>query len=179
MSNDNLPLKVDPFRFADHAVSLQGEMLVKDMPRLCSGLKNHAGEVNVHLQFGVDEQGIRFLKGDYEVLLMLECQRCMGTFSYPAKGHFLLGIVEGDDEAVKLPEVYDPVIAKGGILLLLDVIEDELIVSLPLVPMHSASECRVKFPLSIDSTDDLNEEKVENPFKVIESLREKKRGGSS
>ena len=179
MSNNNLPFKVDPYRFADHGVMLQGHVLLKDMHRLRSGLYSDAGEVFLHLQFGVDEQGIRFLKGDYETHLMLQCQRCMGTFPYLAKGSFKLGIVEGDDEAIKLPTVYDPVIAKGGILVLQDVIEDELIVNLPLVPMHSTSECQVKFPLSIDSTDDLNEKKVENPFKVIESLRSKRDDSSS
>jgi len=174
MSHNNLPFKVDPFRFADHAISLQGKMLVKDMHRLRSGLSHDAGEVEVHLQFGVDEQGIRFLQGDYEVALVLECQRCLGMLHYLAKGQFLLGIVEGDEEAAKLPESYDPVIAKGGILVLQDVIEDELIVSLPLVPMHASSECRVKFPLSIDSQEELDEKKADNPFKVIESLRSKR-----
>jgi uncharacterized metal-binding protein YceD (DUF177 family) len=53
-----------------------------------------------------------------------------------------------------------------------DVIEDELIVGLPIVPMHDLKDCKVVLPL-IAKSEAISIEK-ENPFKVIELLREKR-----
>jgi len=174
MSKEILPQKVDPFRFADHATHLQGHLLVEGMLRLRSSLSQVTGDVALQMQFGVDEQRIRFLRGQFSTQLMLQCQRCLGPFSQEVKGHFVLGIVHTEEEADQLPKGYDPLIVKDGILVLQDVIEDELIINLPIVPMHLLSDCKVTTPLAMNTTQAAGPGK-ENPFTVIESLRSKKR----
>lgn len=170
MSKENrLPLKIDPVRFADHRAPLQGTLTIKELSRLNSSLLDDSGKVEAEIQFGIDEQGTRFLKGKLSTRVMLKCQRCMQPFPFEIDHHFLMGVVTTEEEIDQLPEMYDPIIMQDGMLLLHDVIEDELIVMLPIVPMHSLKECQVKLPLKIDSTDDTEVVK-ENPFKVIESL---------
>lgn len=174
MSKENLlPGKVDPFRFADNRVHVQGKLLVKEMSRLCASLNNDAGEVMANVQFGVDEQGMRYMRGAYSVHLMLQCQRCMEPFEYDISGDFSSGIVHTEEEADLLPKGYDPLILKEGELVIQDVIEDELIISLPLVPMHAVKDCKRKLPFAIDS-EQTAESSKENPFKVIELLRYKR-----
>lgn len=172
MTRENLPVKVDPFRFADSATHLQGVLQVKDMSRLCGSLVSTDGQVEVRIEFGVNEQHIRFLHGHVDTSVKLQCQRCLETFSYAIISSFLLGIVKTDEEAETLPERFEPLVIKGAELILSDILEDELIVNLPLVPMHEASACKVKLPLAAKSGSELPVEK-ENPFKVIEFLRDK------
>jgi uncharacterized protein len=175
MSKENtLPAKVtDPFRFAENAIHLQGTLLVKNMERLCTGLSSDSGEVDISMVFGVDEQKISFIRGHYATHLTLQCQRCMELFDQQLAGDFLLGIVRSEEEAGTLPERYNPVIvANDNSLIIQEIIEDELIISLPIVPMHNASECNVRLPLS-SSSKDLGEIEKQNPFKVIEFLRKK------
>ncbi len=172
MHKDNLPLKVDPFRFADNSLSLSGMLLIKDMPRLCSSLSSDEGDVNVDLTFGVDEEGLRYLKGHMTTCLMLECQRCLESFRYEIIGDFMLGIVRTEKEADRLPERYDPLLVPDLSLVISEMVEDELIVSLPIVPMHEVNHCKATQSFEVSSSDAIVEK--ENPFKVIESLRSKR-----
>lgn len=168
-----LPLKIDPFRFADNAYSLSGTLSIKDMPRLAASLASDEGGVQVDMLFGVDEEGIRYVKGELKTSLMLECQRCLESFNYEIISNFLLGIVHTEKEADQLPERYDPLLAPELSLILSEMIEEELIIGLPIVPMHPIDVCKAKQPLEFSTGDAFA--KKENPFKVIESLRSKRK----
>jgi uncharacterized protein len=85
---------------------------------------------------------------------------------------FSLGIVNTLDEANSLPERYEPAMAAEGNLALRDLIEDEIILNLPIIPRHEPDECKAKFPLADDSGWDQG--KGENPFQVLESLKHKR-----
>lgn len=170
MLKDTLPAQVDPFRFADNAISLQGALYIKDMQRLASGLYTNEGEIRVSMEFGVDRQGIHFLRGQITACLVLQCQRCLEPFSHEIESSFLSGIVRSEEEANQLPKGYDQLIVKEGMLALQEVVEDELIINLPIVPMHKVSDCKVKLPLEIETNEEVQVGK-ENPFKVIEFLK--------
>jgi len=174
MSKDNLPEQVNPFRFAENGVALHGHLLIKEMPRLCTSLANDSGTVDVQAQFGVDDQGVRILHGNFKTQVMLTCQRCMEPFSYEIIADFVAGIVGNEAEVKQLPESYEPITVEEGDLNLPDVVEEELMLQLPIVPMHLPEECQVKLPLVAESTDSSIEQIKESPFKVIESLKEKK-----
>ena len=58
-----LPDHIDPFRYAEQKLRLVGKTDLKEMQRLGDLLHSQAGEVIVSLDFGVDEQGVTFLKG--------------------------------------------------------------------------------------------------------------------
>jgi uncharacterized protein len=167
-----LPAQVDPFRFADNAICLQGVLYFKDMHRLSASLYADQGKVMVKMEFGVERQGARFLRGHFTASLTLQCQRCLGAFEYEVTDSFLSGIVRTQEEADRLPASYDQLIIKDNTLIIQDVFEDGLIISLPIVPMHSIDDCKVKLPLTIEGQDQVENNK-ENPFKVIESLRSK------
>ncbi len=173
MHKDHLPLKVDPFRFADNGLSLSGDLLIKNMPRLCSSLASDEGLVTAEMTFGVDEQGIRYIKGQLTAQLMLQCQRCLESFPYDVTDKILLGIVETEEAADQLPERYDPLIVADHELFLNEMFEEELIVSLPIVPMHDRQNCTAKLPVEAHSAAGVEIEK-ESPFKVIESLRKER-----
>lgn len=174
MSKENpLPQKVDPFRFAENGRNLEGIIPIKDMARLSPSLGSDAGQVEVSVAFGVDEQGTRFMRGHYSAHLVLQCQRCMETFENEVAGNLLLGIVTTEEAIDELPKNYDAIVVKDGSLTIQDVVEDELILSLPIVPMHSMKNCKITLPLAMESTDKVETEQ-ENPFKVIELLRVKR-----
>jgi len=171
MHKENLPQKVDPFRFAENKFNLQGSLTLKDMHRLSASLSSDEGEADVSLAFGVDEQKIRFVRGQVKTCLVLQCQRCLELFNYEINNAFILGFVHSEEDIEALPESYDPVVVKDNEFFIADLIEEELLVSLPIVPMHPVKDCKVKLPFSGSTS--ITVEK-ENPFKVIESLRTKR-----
>lgn len=173
MPKEYLPLKVDPFRFADNATCLHGNLPIKNMERLRATLASDKGDVELTINFGVDEQGIRYMRGRISTHLDLQCQRCMESFDYGIISDFKLGIVESEEEAKKLPDYYDPLVVTEANLFIPDVVEDELIVNLPIVSMHEPRDCKVKLPLIAES-DSISEIEKDNPFKVVELLRHKR-----
>lgn len=174
MSKDNLPLQVNPIRFAENGANLRGLVLLKKMERLRPSLMGDEGQVDVTLEFGVDSQKIRYLSGHIATILKLQCQRCMEHFGYELTSDFLFGIVTNEEKVSRLPTNYDPLIVKDNNLILQDMIEEEIIINLPIVPMHEEGSCKVRLPLVIakdpESTIDTPKE---NPFKIIESLKVK------
>ncbi|HEX4044288.1 MAG TPA: YceD family protein [Gammaproteobacteria bacterium] len=170
MSEKLLPEQVDPFRYAEQGLRLDGQVRLADMPRLGTSLYVVAGSVKVAMQFGRDEQDVAFMQGQLKTMLSLQCQRCLEPYDYEIIADFTLGIVKTIAEANALPERYEPVLVKEGMLALREVVEDELILNLPIIPMHAADACKVKLPLS-DA--DWETSKRETPFQVLAALKEK------
>lgn len=172
MSEKFIPEHVDPFRYAEQSLGVTGAVNIEEMQRLSANLAPVKGAfVKVSLQFGVDEQKISYLKGHLEAMLGLQCQRCMEPYNYEIMTDFVLGIVSTLDEANALPEQYEPVIAKEGSLALRELIEDEMILNLPIIPRHELEACNVKLPYADEAVE---EGKGKNPFHVLETLKQKK-----
>lgn len=172
MSEKFIPEHIDPFRYAEQSLSLEGVLKIADMQRLKANVIANDDTVSACLQFGIDEQGITFLTGHLKTKLTLQCQRCMEPFIYEIISDFVLGIVNTLDEANALPEQYEPALAKEGNLALRELIEDEIILNLPIIPRHEPEECKVKLPLSDSGWE---QGKGENPFHVLKSLKHKQK----
>ncbi|MCW5584298.1 MAG: DUF177 domain-containing protein [Gammaproteobacteria bacterium] len=142
------------------------------MQRLSLNVVPSEAMVNAKLKFGVDEQGITFLTGHLETQLTLQCQRCLEPFTYEIMSHFTLGVVNTLDEANALPEQYEPALATEGNLALRELIEDEIILNLPIIPRHEPEDCKVKLPLADSGWE---QGKGENPFHVLQSLKLKQK----
>jgi uncharacterized protein len=172
MSEKFIPEHIDPFRYAEQNLGLEGTVKIADMQRLNAILNSSSGDkVAVNLQFGVDEQGTTYLKGKLNTQLTLQCQRCMEPFIYEIMSDFLLGIVNTLDEVNALSEHYEPALAKEGNLALRELIEDEIILNLPIIPRHEPEDCNVKLPLADSGWE---QSKDENPFHVLKALKKRK-----
>lgn len=168
MSKDYLPHKIDPFKSAIHETQLHGTIPITDMQRLLPSLHSSDGRAEINLTFGMDEQKICILSGQVKANILLQCQRCMEPFNYEIMSDFLAGVVKTEEEVEGLPEGYVPIIVNSGFLIIQEVIEDELIVNLPVVPMHEPEKCKVKLPFESGEVIEMN-----NPFNVISILRSK------
>lgn len=172
MSEKFIPEYIDPFRYAEQSLSLAGAVKISEMKRLSENLCPGSQNVEADLHFGVDEQKVTYLRGHLKTKLSLQCQRCMEPFIYEIISDFLLGIVSTLEEANALPENYEPALAKEGELALRELIEDELILNLPIIPRHETEDCKVKLPLA-DS--EWEQGKDSNPFHVLKSLKNERK----
>ena len=164
-----LPQHINLLSLAELAENFSGSLLIKDMPRLLLSLYGEQGEVDVDLGLDTDKDGTRLCRVQLKTAIHLQCQRCMNPFTYEIISDFVQGIVSSASEAEALPEYYEPVIAEDGLLIIKDMVEDELILSLPIVPMHPADECEVKLPLTNAGPDEVKEK--QNPFYVLRTVK--------
>ena len=171
----NLPLQIDPFRLAETGRSFSGQLHLRHMHRLQPSLLSDGGEVQLELQFDIDEIGTKYLRGHLKAELELECQRCLEAMTLSINKEMLIAFVRSNYEAEQLPEDYDPFVVDQTPIALIDVIEDELILSLTQVPMHERQDCPASELLETDkpaikATDEL--EQKENPFEVLAKLKD-------
>lgn len=171
MKNLPLPQHINMLRLSEQAADFHGSLLIKDMQRLAPSLYNDQGEVLVDLGLGTDEEGTRFCRVKLKADVVLQCQRCMEPFNYGIISDFVHGVVSSEREAEGLAENYEPVIVQDGMLIVQDMIEDELILKMPIVPMHSDQECKVKLPMA-DSTWAEEENDGQSPFRVLKLLKQ-------
>lgn len=175
MFDERLPVHIDPLRMAETRRLLQGHVDLAEMARLGDALLGNDGSVAVSLEFGIDEEGIRFMRGHLRTDVTLECQRCLEAMQYAIDSTFALAMVRSAAEAEALPSHYEPLQLDGQPLFLRDVIEDELLLALPIVPRHAREECGVTLndadaPADSEREDTGRDEK-DNPFSVLAGLK--------
>lgn len=134
---------VDSVTFAREAGELRGKTAITNLVRLCDALADDSGEITYILSGFVSEQGKPSLRLSVSGELKLACQRCLGplNFRLTAVRNFDLieqGIPLGDpaDEAADVEQIHaDPKLD------VLTVVEDEALLSLPMVPSHEREAC--------------------------------------
>jgi len=141
MFDERLPVHIDPLRMADAGRLFEGSYSLAELDRMHDLLLESSGKVVVSLEFGRDAEGIRYMKGRLQSELTLQCQRCLQAMRYPIDANFALGLVRSNDAAQLLPSHYEPLLVESDALFLRDIIEDELLLALPLVARHEESQC--------------------------------------
>ncbi|MBS0359566.1 MAG: DUF177 domain-containing protein [Proteobacteria bacterium] len=115
-------------------------MTLSELERLSPQLCDSDGQVQVTLDFGTDLEGQAYVKGAVSANLSLICQRCMQPMDYPVESQFSLGVVKDADAIEKLSSQYEPLLVReDGTVETAELIEEELLLSLPIVPKHK--EC--------------------------------------
>jgi len=115
---------------------LQGRVPLSALPRLAGLLFDSQGEVTFSLEFDRDALGAAYVELQAETLLPLQCQRSLARFELPVNLHQRLGLIREEAEEAGLPPGYEPrLVPDNGELRALDLVEDELILAIPVVPM--------------------------------------------
>ena len=170
MSN-SLPAHIDAAAHADRGVSLRGSLPVAGFHRLAEWLAGTEGTLAFKLDFGRDEQGRRRLAGHASGELELLCERCGHEYRMPLDLRFELILVASEAEADLLPEALDAVtIGDRRSVHIVDLLEDELILAVPLVPRcEDVRPCRPAVEL-LDSAEALREHEEgarQHPFAAL------------
>ncbi|MGH8795765.1 MAG: YceD family protein [Caldimonas sp.] len=170
------PTRLDVEAFAAEGGELEGRWPLAGFDRLCaSAAAGHpptaADEVawqargeRAALRGGLHETWLHLVA---EAKIPLQCQRCLAPVDVAlAIGRKFL-FVPGEDAAAQLDAIRDDdVLAMTRALDLHELVEDELLLALPLVPLHDA--CLA--PLSIAAGEGAAPERP-NPFAALAALK--------
>jgi len=175
------PLRLDVQAFAADAGELDGRWPLRLFERLADALHGDTPPADAdqitwstrgeqRATRGVPAQTWLHLRA--QASLQLECQRCLQPVATELALDRWFHFVPGEDAAARLDaDSEDDVLALTRALDLRELVEDELLLSLPLVPRHAV--CPAPLPVP-DEAQDEEPERV-NPFSALAAL---KRGGS-
>ncbi|MDO4430925.1 MAG: 23S rRNA accumulation protein YceD [Lonepinella koalarum] len=174
MQKVKLPLTVDPVKDAQRRLDYDGYYAPDQLQRLSESVVKVLSDAQVTLSFFIDPQKLVVMKGRASVDVELDCQRCNKPFNQTLECEFSYSPIRNSDQIDELPEIYEPIeFNEFGEIDLIGTIEDELILCLPIVPMHNSEHCEVSVQEQIFG--ELPEElaKKPNPFAVLASLKQK------
>jgi uncharacterized protein len=120
--------------------ALSGELDVDELTRLKSLLHSGVGSVSATLRFRQRGGGWLAVELDYQGSVHLVCQRCLEPFRHELAETVNVVVADGDSLPLAVPEGYEPFELEGGRLQPAQLIEDELIVAIPLAPKHARVE---------------------------------------
>ncbi|MGK3115587.1 23S rRNA accumulation protein YceD [Candidatus Pantoea formicae] len=173
MQKVKLPLTIDVARAAQKRLDYQGVYAPELLARLAETVVSVDSDVECTMSFAIDNQRLAVLQGTADVQVTLSCQRCNQSFPHAVHVSYCFSPVSSDEQAEALPEAYEPVdINDFGEIDLLAVIEDELILALPVVPVHDSEHCEVSDADMVFGKLPAEAEKP-NPFAVLASLKRK------
>lgn len=136
-----LPDLIDPWRAVQRRACYAGEIALHQLARLRPLLVETSGMVAYRLEFGNDGDGRMVVHGYTRAVLALQCQRCLEVVEIPVAAELSLALVQGCDEAARLPAHYEPWSLEEQTLCPRDIIEDELLLAVPAIPRHPAGSC--------------------------------------
>lgn len=164
---------LDPYRMAKSGQTLVDKVAVADLSRASKLSDSGKGEVNYQLEFSNDTEGYCVISGKLDTILTVRCQRCLKEFQAKVASEFVVSPVRNDEEAKALPDMYEAVYIADSKIYPMELIEDELILAVPIVPLHDLGSIDC---VEITATAAQSEERgSRNPFQVLQNLNVNKK----
>jgi uncharacterized protein len=164
-----LPARVDVARQVQARRVFEGALPLASMHRLRGSLVLDEGDARYTVEFGTDGLGVSYLALRVEAGLPLLCQRTLEPFVYRVSIDQRLGLIADESEEAALPPGYEPLLVLDGELAIADVIEDELILALPVVPLKPGVP--LEWSDRAADADESSDAGRPNPFAVLGTLK--------
>lgn len=171
------PRRLDVRSFATAGTTLAGSWPQQEFERLGASLMRGAHDEAAPVQWTVHGELRPVTGGAPQVWLQLaattavtlQCQRCLQPLAEPLALDRWFRFAESEDEAARLDEeLEDDVLVVTRTFDLRELVEDELILALPLVPRHE--NCPEPLPMAAGEEQGL-EETAPNPFAALAALK--------
>ncbi len=144
----------------------EGKIKPMELPRLCELLASNEGEITVRFEFMISDYETPMVSGELRSSLQIECQRCLQAMPRDLQLNFSL-LIDAADDIVRESSL-DTVYSEAGYIDIFEVIEDEIILALPLVAMHENDSCNKHWQAAEQTPEPADRE---NPFSVLKDLK--------
>jgi len=162
----DLPQTINPLRLARADTTLNGRINIGEMERLGPLLQQTQGQVDFELKFSQDPDGITYVTGQCFTTLVMKCQRCFGSMAIAIETRTRLIVVTSIEAAGEIPDDFEPLLFTGENIALCGLIEEEILLALPIAPLHGSNECQVRAEEHMVANDNR-----ENPFSVLINIK--------
>lgn len=161
----SLPRSVAVRKLAAQSQSLRGVIDGAGLPRLSEAVLAIADPVTVELRFDPGTAGFPEVIGRVSAQVSMTCQRCLGALTVALDAPIAMGVVHDIAAEQRLPQRLDPwiVVEEDGDLY--DLVEEELLLALPIVALHEDESCHAT-PIVIGDAGS-----ARNPFRALADLK--------
>ncbi len=136
-----IPLRVKASQAVSRHEAFTGSVPLAKLPRLAATLAEPSGELQVELQATRDDEGQNWLHGEIRGRLPLTCQRGLHAFHWDCDVALSLALVVSESEEQKLLKDAESYLVQDDELPLRDLVEDEVLLALPMMPRCNDPDC--------------------------------------
>jgi uncharacterized protein len=165
---------------AHHSYYGSGFLLISDLPRVADAVSSIDPSDGFDYKLSSEVRDIpgsqtrETLSLEIRGRLHLVCQRCLKDCPqvWTEKRQFLIMASEADADAYPVDDdLYEPLVASRHFDLL-ELIEDEILLSFPLIPKHEEGACKAhNASQAIKEKNASAEQKRENPFNILKNMK--------
>lgn len=130
---------LDVDRLCGSGAEVEFDIPLTALPRLGSR-DGMGGSVRGTARFG-RQSGRPVADLSLEGAATLQCQRCMQAMELPLRSAVRVALLTSAADAGTLPEEIEPTLVPDGRVRVADLVEEELLLALPIVALHGAGEC--------------------------------------
>jgi uncharacterized protein len=127
------PLEVD--RLADAGAEVDFAVPLAELSGLRSLRAGVAGSLRGRARFA-REEGMPVADVSFSGTVTLQCQRCLRPMERSLETVSQIALIGSEAEAARVPSEREPVLAAGGRISVGDLVTEELLLLLPIVPLH-------------------------------------------
>ena len=168
------PLDVD--RLSEAEADIDFAVPLAELPRLRAQLADVAGEVHGRVHFR-RVASIAVAELTLNGTARLVCQRCLGALDVGVEADTSVGLIAAEADVNRVPEEFEPVLAPEGRISVGELVEEELLLTLPIVPLHTDTDGGVTC-VAADApaleTNAREEDKTQRPFEQLAELLKRK-----
>ena len=176
MQKVKIPISIEPAKAALKRMTYDGIIVKGGLTRLAEVADVLDDHVVAAIECGVDQQDLVVIKGKASANLELACQRCGEGLKLSVSTDFIYTPVRrgAEENEEPIPEAYEEIeLGEYGEISLIQLVEDELMLALPIVAMHEPEDCGISEENMTfgELAPEATEEKKSNPFDVLKQLK--------
>lgn len=160
---------IQPRKLANKNGDLRYNWKVASFARLTEVLYSGAGEVQVDLQGTYDEQKRPLIAAKIDGIVELECQTTFEPISHKIEANVVYCAVAKEEQLANVSEDYEAILMDDGFVDIKEIIEDELILLVPLVANKSGDDLGDK-PMTFGQLPEIANVKT-SPFDVLKDIK--------
>ncbi len=163
-----LPAFIDPKRLAFQGTHLKGVVALTQMSLLGDMLCDIQGEAQIDWLFALDDKHRPTINGRVHAQITLLCQRCLKPMLYPVDVQVALLVLTEEQDYDDEPVGYEAITLNGTQVSLVKLIEDELILAIPIMAKHTICPSN---DYQLDENISENNNIINNHFQVLSTLK--------
>ncbi|MCB1647087.1 MAG: DUF177 domain-containing protein [Pseudomonadales bacterium] len=166
-----LPLLVNHRKLVSDKARLEGTIPFDSLGRFTDLLLDKDGDVQARLEFRKGKRQKTLVVGNLQAAVSVTCQKCLEPMTLALETNFRTLILKTDEELDALEQEDDGFVCPDEMLPLTDLIEDELIVGMPMVTRHEA--CEIDAALAPEPEEIRGKGDTYKPFAALADMKDK------
>ncbi|MCY4264677.1 MAG: DUF177 domain-containing protein [Gammaproteobacteria bacterium] len=156
MTTAQLPVYVNVRQVFSQEAEIGGTVSLDRMLCFRQLLASDRASIHANLSFAKARSGHREISGEVSATADMLCQRCLQPVQLNIRDSIRLALLESEDQMVDLDPEWDPWICDGLRLPLAKLVEEQLMLALPIVNVCEDEACIVKLEYRPAPESDLN-----------------------